>query len=525
MKIVIVGGGTAGWFAAGYFVKMLKDVEVTVVESPNIPKIGVGESMHPYVSVLLLQMGVDPHHWMRETGSTYKLGNKLVGWVDGDYSNTHSAFTYSFNPKLLFKEVNHVRTIPEWLYNGEKTNVDYLLEYVNKTNQKYDHIGFPHYHYCENLTLPFEGTEYLGNDLFTWSQHINSDTSADYVRDYIGLPNGVKHIQKKVVDVELQDASSIKSITLDDGEVLNADFFIDCSGFSKVLLKKTNRKFLPYNDNLIDSAWVCQTEYEDPATEMTNYTQSIAEPYGWRFKVCLYHRAGNGYCFSSKHVSDADALEYFKTKVPTRRAEPRLLKWRPERIEKFVDGNVLALGLSAGFIEPIEATNIYVIASAINNVVPVIKSYQETGVWDYDNLNNKLAYAYDDVADFSRMQYALSTRRDTQFWLDMTAKREQYLDLPFKKFKNPNHTMTAMAEGRGLFPEYTWALRAKMFGIDTSSWYKNDPTTYELAKLHYEYSEQKHRIVSKTRENNYEWHKKYIFNNMSPRDWGKSKGL
>lgn len=521
MKIVIVGGGTAGWFTAGYYSKFLKNTEITLIEAPSVPKIGVGESMHPYVSGLLVHMGIDPVDWMNKTGSTYKYGNKFVNWVNGTGEYNYSAFAFSFNPSFFHKEISHVTQTTDWFFDG-RTNVDYILELANKNYLQFEEAASPHFHYMENNSAPYNENKYILNPFLTWSQHINAEISADYVRDHVGIPNGVKHILQKVKDVET-NGDIIKSVLLENNERVEGDLFIDASGFAKILVNKLGWKFKTYENNLINRAWVCQSDYEDPKLEMVNYTQSIAEPYGWRFKIGLYHRMGNGYCYSSEHLSDDEALAYFKKQIPNKRTEPRLLKWTPERLEKFAKGNLVAIGLSGGFIEPIEATAIYIIASSMVNLMPAIKNYN--GVWNFDDFNNKIGYLVDDISDFSRMHYALSNRTDTAFWIDAKNLKDKYSTLPYEKFISPNHTMLAMSEGRSLFPEISWAQRAMMFGLDTTSWYNNDKTTLELSKLFYDYSINKHKIISSTKLNNYLWHKKYIFDGLTSEQWGKANNL
>lgn len=519
-KVIIVGGGTAGWLTAGWLSKKNPNVEITLVESPDIPIIGVGESVTPHVMGFFREMGLETHNWMQSTGSIYKFANKFVNWHTGKGEFEYFSFNYTTDSKFLMRDIPQALCFDDWLSNNNVKNktTDLVLDLIkDKYIDKFDKFFNPQYHYMQENTSPFEGNMYLLNAMYSQSQHINADLAAGYIRDKLAKPNGVNHIRKKITEVYTIGENTSK-IILEDGTEVTGDIFIDCTGFKRLLTSKW--KDVEYKDNPIDSAWVCQLDYSDPEIEMVNYTQSIAQNNGWLFKIGLYHRMGSGYCFSSSHISNEAALEEFSSMVQLQRKEPRLIKWKPRRLENTIQGNTCAIGLSAGFVEPMEANALYVI---INSIVMFSKVLD--GKMTAADANERINYSLDDIADFIKVHYTLSERSSNDFWKDMKeiGKKDNHVDLIYNKYHHTNNTMYSATTGYSLFPDYMWAQLATSWGINTTSWYTTpDQLTIELAKLYYSGNEKKHNLISKTRQNNYIWLKENVFNNMSPAEWERS---
>jgi tryptophan 6-halogenase len=518
-NLCIVGGGTAGWLAAAYLSQKLKTVKITVIESPNIPKIGVGESVTPHVASFFKDLGIEDQHWMKHTGSIYKFANKFINWKNNNGEYEYFSFSYPVDVKLLQKEVHYAVDRSQWIFNDQTIRTtDTFLTLLNQNAfDKYDKYFNSQFHYMEKNVSPFVNNDYLLNPHFSYSQHINADLAAEYVRDNIALPNGVTHIKSMISDV-IVDADNIKSVILEDGTSLSFDFYVDATGFNRVLTKKLGWNFIPYTDNPIDSAWVCQSEYHDPKTEMVNYTQSIAEPYGWRFKIGLYHRMGNGYCFSSKHIDKQSALDYFDQQVDLKKNNPRLLTWVPGRLEHMAKGNTAAIGLSCGFVEPLEANALYTIINTISQLTKVLASND-----DFDNYNFKIIKSIDDIADFILVHYTLSNRTDTEFWNDMRSigKKLNHEELVFTKYKNKYNSMNAALDGYTLFPEYMWAQLAHSWNLNIEKWFPNkfDTLDLELTKMHYEHIEKKNNMISDRMQNNFIWLKNFVYDNLEPVEW------
>ena len=511
--LTIVGGGTAGWFAAGWFSKMHPEFKITLVESPNVPRIGVGESVTPHVTIFFQLMGIEEKEWMKHTGAIYKYANKFVNWNPGYNTSEYSSFNYPSDISTLYKDIDHPLTQDDFqMRDGSISTADAFMHLIATDKfDKFDKYFHSQFHYMEQNVMPFDKETYLLNPNYSWSQHINADMAADYIKDYHAIPNGVKHIIANVTDIDVE-GDNVKTIHLDNATTISSDLYIDATGFKRIFAKKLGLNFIKYTKLSIDSAWVCQTEYEDPSLEMVNYTQSIAEPYGWRFKVGLYHRMGNGYCFSSKHINDSDALEYFEKQIGKQKTKPRLIKWTPGRIDKPFTGNVAMIGLSIGFVEALEATSLLIITESIRNLSDTIKGDQ-TVEW----YNHKMIGLLDNISEFILTHYTLSNRDDSDFWKDMRelGRKEEHTSLVYEKYKT-----LKFGEGHA-YPDFMWAQVAKGWNMNLSNWVRNDitDTDLQLAHLHFSSSYERHRLISQSRENNYVWLKNYIFDGVSPEQW------
>lgn len=522
-KIVIVGGGSAGWFTAGWFSKKFPNIDITLIESPNIPKIGVGESVTPHVSAFLNDLGVNNSHFMKNTGSIYKYANKFVDWNGRSGEFSYFSFNYSTDVSLLEKEIHYATTLKDLKFNIDTVRTtDTLIHLLNKKiYEKFDQQFNSQFHYMENNVSPFsDSNEYLLNPVFSRSHHINADLAAEYIRDNIALPNKVKNIKQKVKNI-IKNNNGIESLLLDDDTIVTGNLFIDCSGFHKVLVNDWPIKL--YKNNPINKAWVCQLDYDDAENEMVNYTQSIAKDFGWLFKIGLYHRMGSGYCFSSNYISDDDAREEYITMVKNRKAEPRLLKWVPHRLENFGIGNTVAIGLSGGFVEPMEANALYVIINGIRRLDDVLEEYFKTNEFNFSLYNKKLSIAIDDIADFILVHYTLSSNRNNDFWKDMNdlGIKENHQDLLYEKYMSKYNHISYAIQGYSLFPEYMWAQLAHSWNIDLSKWERKNykQLDLDLTELHFTHLEKKNYIISQTRTNNYIWLKKNMFDNLSSNEW------
>jgi tryptophan halogenase len=524
MKIVIVGGGTAGWMAASYYSKFIKNCNITVIESSKIPRIGVGESVTPHVAQFFKDLGFDTHEWMNATGAVYKLANKFAGWKDGKNEYEYFSFNYPTDARYLYKDINKPLSPNDLPHESNSLTTDYLLNlYNNKEIDKFDKYFNSQFHYMEKNVAPFIGQDCILNAPFGWTQHINADKAADFLRDKVAMPNGVTHVDAVITEVKTANGA-ITSVVTDTGEEYDADLYLDATGFKRLLTKALGWKEIPYKNAVADSAWVCQLDYDAPETEMVNYTQSTAKESGWMFKIGVYHRMGCGLVYGSKFLDDQKALAQYNEYTNNHRREPRLIKWNPSRLEKIGDSNVVAIGLSGGFTEPLEANALFVIINSVRRLYDVITNYQETGRYDFKKFNEIMTYSMDDIADFILVHYTLSSRTDSEMWNEMRelGRRENHVDLMYEKYKHTNNTMQSALEGYTMFPQYMWAQWAVHMGIDTSKWYniKKDDT-YELAKLYFLDTEARHNIISRSAINNHVWLKETVFKNLTPVEWEK----
>jgi tryptophan halogenase len=518
-KVVIVGGGTAGWFAAAKLKKEHSDLDVTLIESPKIPIIGVGESVTPHVVFFLNSLGIEEHEWMKHTGAIYKFANKFVDWT-GPGEFQYFGFNYPTDVNLLKHEHAHATSELDWLFdNNTVRTTDTLMQLLHKKQlSQFDQYFYSAFHYMQRNTSPFDGNEYLLNTAHSWAHHINAELASKFVRDRVALPLGVNHIVSGVKTVGVDNQQCITHLELEDDSKVTADLYVDATGFHGVLTTQLGWKYTQYKSNPINRAWVCQTDYADPEVEMTNCTLTIAEPHGWRFKLGLYHRIGNGYCFGSDYVSDQSALDHFDQQVSLKKTNPRLIKWTPSRLEKLGHGNTVAIGLNCGFIEPLEANVLYTIVVSIQLLSQTISQSPGATRLDFSGYNTMLTQSIDDIANFILVHYTLSPRTDTEFWTSMRelGRRECHEDLVYKKYHDKFNTMHAALQGLTLFPEYMWAQLAHAWKLNLDSWNKSKLSTLdlELTRMHYEHSENKNRLISQHSENNYQWLKQHVFDGL-----------
>ena len=508
-KIVIVGGGSAGWMTAGYLSKFHGDCEITVIESDNIPTIGVGESVTPHVDLFLQEMGIDRHHWMKHTNSVYKLANKFTNWVTNTGETEYFSFNYTLPADAFYKDITQLYD-PSQLSDSlgtRTTDVLYKLIKEKKLN-KFDKYFNPQYSYMERNTAHVRGDVNCLNQLGSVSQHINAEEVGNYIKEHIALPNHVKHIEATVTKVA-KPSGTVTHLVTNKGELIEADIFVDCTGFKRLLVKEFSNNYIRYSHNPIDKSIVAQSDYVDPKKELVNYTQSIARSNGWQFKIGLYNRMGNGYCFSSAH--EQDALTKFNSFVDNQKTEPREISWTPERLSAPGVGNVCAIGLSSGFVEPLEANALYTIITGVKLFGDVVQEYKQTKTLNWAKYNEQLTETIDDIADFLLVHYTLSKRQDTDFWNDMRAlgERLKHKELVENKYRSVKNTMLYARSNYTMFPDYMWIQLASHFDIDIDVQVDKELCDIGLIELTKGY--EKHNLISKSNQNNYDWHSDYVF--------------
>jgi len=524
MNVVIIGGGTAGWMAAGFLKKKNPLFNITLVESPAIPKIGVGETVTPHVAAFFDELGVETKDWMLATGSVYKFANKFVNWKKDQTQTEYFGFEYPTSIDRLYKDIPQPTSFEDLKCDGPRT-IDAMLRLHQQDKlNKFDKFFNPQFHYMEKNVAPFNGSSYLLNPLYSWTQHINAELAADYIRDHIAIPSGVNHIKAKVQSIWYEE-DVVSRIDLDNGETIKGDLFIDASGFHRVLINKLHRKVKYYKEITSNAAWVCQIDYDDPEKEMVNYTTTTAQDYGWSFNIGLYHRMGAGYIFSTDYTTPDKALETYHNIIGdhNKRRTPRLIQWTPNRLEEAGKGNVAAIGLSCGFVEPMEANALYIIINSIRKLNNVLEKYNQTRRLDFTEYNQHLGYATDDIADFVKVHYTLTDRDNTDLWNDMrsTGVKEKHKELVYSKFMDKRHTMISAWDGISMFPDYMWAQFAMSWGLVDQSWITKpvDDRSLVLAELYFKNIELKHDVISGQCKNNFQWLKQNIFNGMMPKEW------
>lgn len=390
--LVIVGGGTAGWMAAAAFGKMLKgQVNVQLIESDIIPTVGVGEATIPPLQGFHRLLGVDENQFLKATNGTFKLGIDFSGW-GGEKSHYFHSFG-STGKSFWAGDFQHL-----WL-RGRQSGVRH--DFSN---------------YAPETQAALAGKFAKGSKPeLGYAYHLDAGLYAKFLRAF-SEGYGVTRKEGFVENV-LQDevTSDIIAVRLKTGEVIEGDFFVDCSGFQGLLIEKALH--VGYEDwshwLLCDRAVAMQTELVE---EPKPYTQSTAYEGGWRWRIPLQNRAGNGVVYSSKYWSDDQAQAVLKRDAGGKPiSEPRVIPFRPGRRHQGWKNNCVALGLASGFIEPLESTSIHLIMTGIMRFMLLFPKDANYGHLR-DEYNRQLKFELEDIRDFIIAHYCVNQRNDSGFW-------------------------------------------------------------------------------------------------------------
>ena len=400
-NIVILGGGTAGWMTANLLQKKWRQrgIQISVVESPDIGIIGVGEGSTPLLKEFFDSLEISESEWMPQCNATYKNGISFNDWstVPG-----YESYFHPFPCSLDF------------------ATFGFLYKYTELRRKGADVLAHPNrFSLMAGLTerrlapLPAENFPFH----FQYGYHFDSVLIGKFLREK-AKESGVSHIEATVEKVEQESDGSIKSLLLNTGQILSGDFFVDCSGFASILLQKTLKvPFVSFAENLFnDSAVAIPTEIE---TEIPAETLSTALSNGWAWKIPLTNRFGNGYVFSSKYCSPDEAETELRSHLNILESdvEARHLKMKVGRVQETWAKNCVAVGLSQGFIEPLEATALQFVYSTIEQFSQALEEGNFSGK-NRDEFNARMNANFEGVRDYIVLHYKTNSRSDSQYWID-----------------------------------------------------------------------------------------------------------
>jgi len=397
-KIVILGGGTSGWIAACMLAKHLKPTqcEIQVIESDDINVIGVGESTIPPFVRLLQHLGIDEREFLRETQACYKLGIQFIDWRERNH-------TYFHPFGVIGKPIESQDFYQCWL-KAQQEGLDFPLQDFSPCAVMAKNNRFFLPNHTQNT--PLGGTNY--------AVHLDAKSVVEFLRSQ-ATKAGVRSIKGTVTEVKSTPSGFIKTLILDSQEQIGGDFFVDCSGFKSLLIgQHLKTPFEDWSSVLpCDRAIVVKTER---AVETPPFTSAKAQKCGWSWRIPLQNSIGHGYVYSSRFSSDAEAKTILMKELDQKRInDPHVIKFTSGRREQLWRNNCLAVGLSAGFVEPLESTAIHLIARGLELFLRYFPD-QDCDSSLQREYNRRMHHDYEEVRDFVMLHYCTSQRTDTAFW-------------------------------------------------------------------------------------------------------------
>lgn len=410
-KILIVGGGTAGWMAAAYLAKFLEikthgHMDITLIESPDIGVIGVGEGTFPTIRNTLKFLGIDEAQFMRETSATFKQGIRFADWVKTPQKGVHEHYFHPFEAPYYTEGAG---LLPYWLLQDEATRLPFA-QAVTFQKRVAEAKRAP--------KRPFEG-DFSGP--LNYAYHFDSIKLSQVLSER-AKALGVTHITGQLREVALDETGAIDHIVTEDGQTLKADLYIDCTGFRSELIGqamkspfKSARKYLFTN-----KAITCKIPYDSPDSPIESYTVSTAHEAGWTWDIGLDGMRGIGCVYSTDYTTDERAEATLRAYIGPKPYDikTRQISFEAGYREQQWVKNCVAVGLSGGFLEPLESTGVVLIEVAISMIAEL---FPHIGPADAPaaRFNELMVKRYDNIINFLKLHYALSQRTEP-FWRDNT---------------------------------------------------------------------------------------------------------
>ncbi len=436
-KVVIVGGGTAGWMAASMLLKSMGGLlEIKLIESDAISTIGVGEATIPPIHFFNNHLGLDEAEFLKSTKASIKLAIEFHNW-----GNVGDKYMHGFGPigrkvgimpfHLIWMKClseGTAKDISQYSFNNMAAAADKFARMKNIPNTPLDGLVYA-YHFDAGL----------------YAQHLRR-----FSEDL-----GVERVEGKIIDTTLRDEDGhIESVTTENGDTIEGDLFIDCSGMRALLIEQALKTGYEDWTHWLPCDRALTVPSSNEGAKIRPYTQSIAHSVGWQWRIPLQHRTGNGHVYSSKHMSQDEATSILLDNLegePLK--DPMPIKFTTGRRKKSWNKNCISLGLSSGFMEPLESTSIHLIQIGVTNLLKHFpsKSSVEANSVVY---NRRMQFEYETIRDFIILHYKQTNREDTPFW-KMCKEMEipNSLQCRIDDFKNTGHLNRLDNE---LFTEVGW---------------------------------------------------------------------
>lgn len=445
--ILIVGGGTAGWMAANLFAHQWKSkgIKVSLIESDVIGTVGVGEGSTPFLKDFFENLGIPESQWMKEANATYKCGISFPGW------STHPGFDSYIHP---FYSMIDSPDVPTFFEQADKRRCS------EQAQAHPDHYFVTSKLIKKSLSPILKQDQKNGLD---YGYHFDAELLGRFLAKN-AIATGVVHIKDKVTDIALDSEGNIASVNTVNSGIINADIFIDCSGFRGILIQGTlGEKLISYESYLLNNSAVAIQTPLDNMQKIPSETVSAALKYGWAWKIPLMNRFGNGYVYSSKYITPEQAEVELKEHLGISKGtevKSLHLKWTPGRISNHWKKNCLALGLSQGFLEPLEAPMLNIIQQTCESFIACLEASNFSDHY-LSAFNTSINQLIDGTRDYLQGHYKLNSRTDTQYWLDVRENQTISNEL--------NQILTGWYEGRDFNQVLRENLKANPY--QKTSWY------------------------------------------------------
>ncbi|PXA90681.1 tryptophan halogenase [Caulobacter sp. D4A] len=447
-SVVIVGGGTAGWMTAAALAKTLsaQGLKITLVESEAIGTVGVGEATIPPILTFNAMLGLDERAFMRATKASFKLGIEFVDWGAIGETYHHPFGTFGL-------DLEGVKFHQVWRKFAKQAGPIGDFNLTEAAARRW------------RFALPDPDPAKVMSSL-KYAYHFDAGLYARFLRGFAEA-RGVMRVEGRIAQVDQHaETGFVEAVVLEDGRRVEGEFFVDCSGFRGLLIGQALK--VPYQDW---SRWLPNNRAVAIPCELggdglTPFTRATAREGGWQWRIPLQHRIGNGYVYSSHHVDDERALDTLLTNLDGRPTdEPNFLRFTPGRRERAWEKNVCSIGLSAGFIEPLESTSIHMIQAGITKLLALFPGHGVDPL-EIDEYNRLTAEQVDRIRDFVVLHFHATRRDDTDYWrylssmtvpdslarrMELFAHRGRWFPSDYDLFHEPN--WLAVLLGQGITPE------------------------------------------------------------------------
>ena len=406
-SVVIVGGGTAGWLTAGVIAAKHRGragsgFSVTLIESPNVPTIGVGEGTWPTLRTTLAKIGVSETDFFRECGSAFKQGAYFARWTTGEPDDGY------YHPLMLPQAFARLNMVPHWLARQDEGS---FCDAVS-----------PQGRLCDNGLAPKTITTPEFEAVANYAYHLDAGKFAGFLERHCTTKLGVRHVLADVRSVDLAEDGDILAVETEQAGRVEGDLFIDCTGFRSLLLGGAlDVPFEECTDVLFcDTALAVQVPYQNDASPIASHTKSTAQSAGWIWDIGLPSRRGVGHVYSSNHISDEEAERELRAYLGSACGDlpVRKIPIRAGRRETFWKRNCVAVGLAAGFLEPLESSAIVLIELSAKFIAEQMPACREVMDVVSRRFNATTDYRWGRIVDFLKLHYVASKRIDTAFWRD-----------------------------------------------------------------------------------------------------------